>query len=85
MQFQAPTPAGWRLETRLFTVLFYAAEHFIYNNFARAPRKAPSSIVKKVCLLTRCLAIDILLLSEFACAGVSLPSRCLAMGIHVTI
>jgi hypothetical protein len=32
----------------------------------------------------RCLAIDVLLLREFACAGTCLPSRCLAMGIHVT-
>jgi hypothetical protein len=44
-----------------------------------------TSIVKEVCLLIPCLAKDVLLLSEFVCAGKYLPSRCPAMGIHVTI
>jgi hypothetical protein len=55
-----------------------------YNHIALTPRKT-SSIVKEVCLLIRCLAIDALLLSEFASAGMCLPSRCLAMGIHVIV
>jgi hypothetical protein len=43
-----------------------------------------ATIIKEMCLLIRCLAIDVLLLSEFACAGVCLLSRCLAMVLQVT-
>jgi hypothetical protein len=85
IQFQAHIPTGWHLEVRFFsttTVLF--CRTFPYNHFARTPRKT-DSIVKETCLLIRCQAIDVLLLCEFACAGRCLPSRCLAMGIHVTI
>jgi hypothetical protein len=57
----------------------------LYNHFARTPEKTPSFIVNKLCLLIPCLAVDVLLLSEFAFAGMCLPSRCLAMGIHVTL
>jgi hypothetical protein len=53
----------------------------LYNHFAWTPRKTPSSILKKACLLTRCLAINVVLLSEFACAGMWLQSRCLATGL----
>jgi hypothetical protein len=56
----------------------------LYNH-ARTPRKTPSSIVEKACLLTCCLAIDVLWSSEFACAGICLPSRYLAIAIHTTI
>jgi hypothetical protein len=44
-----------------------------------------ASIVKEACLLIRCLAVDVLMLRTFASAGMCLPSRCLEMGIHVTI
>jgi hypothetical protein len=44
-----------------------------------------ASVVKGMCLLIPCLAIDVLFLSDFACAGMCLSGRCLAMGIHVTI
>jgi hypothetical protein len=39
---------------------------------------------KEVCLLIRCLAVDVLL-RAFSSAAMCLPSCCLAMGIHVTI
>jgi hypothetical protein len=42
------------------------------------------SIVEKACLLIRCLAMN-LLLRAYASTGVSLPSRCLAIGLYVTI
>jgi hypothetical protein len=42
-----------------------------------------ASIVKEACLLIRCLAMDFLF-RAMALAGMCLPSRCLAMGIHVT-
>jgi hypothetical protein len=48
-------------------------------------KKNTDSIVKKAYLLIRCLAMEVLLLSAFASAGICIPSRCLAMGIHVTI
>jgi hypothetical protein len=35
--------------------------------------------------LLRCLAIDVLFLRAFAPTGMCLLSRCVAMGIHVTI
>jgi hypothetical protein len=44
-----------------------------------------ASIVKEASLLIHCLAMDVLLLRAFASAGVFLPSRCVAIGIHVTI
>jgi hypothetical protein len=44
-----------------------------------------ASLVKEVFLLVRCLPLDVLLLRMFAPAGMCLPSRCLAVGIHVTI
>jgi hypothetical protein len=36
-------------------------------------------------LLIRCLAIDVLLLHALAPVGMCLPSRCLAVGLYVTI
>jgi hypothetical protein len=54
-----------------------------YNHFARTTQKT-ASIVKEVCLLIRCLAVDVLL-RALATAGMCLPSRCLAMGLHVTV
>jgi hypothetical protein len=48
-----------------------------YNHFPRNSLKT-ASIVKEAYLRTRCLAVDILLLRALACAGMCLPSRCLA-------
>jgi hypothetical protein len=67
--------------TRL--LLFYRT--LPYNHSTRTPRKTLYSIVERAFLLTRFLTLEVPLLSEFACAGMCLPSRCLAMGIHVTI
>jgi hypothetical protein len=39
----------------------------------------------RTCLLLRCLSVDVLLLRMFASAGMCLPRRCLAVGIHVKI
>jgi hypothetical protein len=55
-----------------------------YNHSAWTPRKTPSSIVKNACLLVRYLAMDVLLLRARV-AGMCLPTRCLAIGIHVNI
>jgi hypothetical protein len=84
-----PSSYPGRLASRNSTILDYCsilsrpAEHF-YNHSARTPWKTPSSTVKNACLLAPYLAIDVLLLS--ACvARVCLPTRCIAMGIHVTI
>jgi hypothetical protein len=46
-------------------------------------RKHSISIVE-VCLLIRCLAMDVLL-RAYASTAMCLPSRCLAMGLYVTI
>jgi hypothetical protein len=43
------------------------------------------SIVKETCWLVRCLAVDVLLLRAYNCEGTCLPSRCLAIGLYVTI
>jgi hypothetical protein len=56
-----------------------------YNLPARTPRKSPSSVVKNSYLLGRYLAMNVLLLLTAYASGTSLPSRCLAMGICVTI
>jgi hypothetical protein len=44
-----------------------------------------ASIVKEVCLLIRCLAMNVLLFRAFASAEMYLPSRCLAVGMHVIL
>jgi hypothetical protein len=55
-----------------------------YNSMARTPRKTPSSVVNNACLLVRYIAMDVLLLRSYA-SRTFLSSRCLAMGICVTI
>jgi hypothetical protein len=55
-----------------------------YNSSARIPRKAPSSVLMNACLLVRYLAMDVLLLRAYA-SGMCLLSRCLKIGICVTI
>jgi hypothetical protein len=52
---------------------------------ARTPWKIPSSVVNNACLLVHYLAMDVVpLLSAYA-SGIRLSSRCLAMGICVTV
>jgi hypothetical protein len=63
---QSHIPAGWRLESQLYSnsttaVLFYAAEYFPIT-FCTEHAENTASIVKEVCLLIRCLAMDILFL-----------------------
>jgi hypothetical protein len=77
---QAHIPAGWRLETRP-TQLNSSLKAFCTDHAENT-----ASILKQVCLLISRLAIDVLLLFEFACAVICLPSRCLATDIyHSTI
>jgi hypothetical protein len=44
-----------------------------------------SSIVQNACLLVRYLAMDVLFFRAFTSAEICLPTRCLAMGIHVIV
>jgi hypothetical protein len=48
------------------------------------PTKNTACIVKEECLLVRYLAMDVLL-PRARVAEMCLPSRCLAVGIHVTV
>jgi hypothetical protein len=63
-QFRRLDPIHFRL---LFCTPCYSAStapvqpNTSYNNFARTPRKTPSSLVKNACLLVRYLAMDVLL------------------------
>jgi hypothetical protein len=43
------------------------------------------STVEKACLVIRCLAMDVLILRSYASVGMCLRSRCLAMGLYVTM
>jgi hypothetical protein len=73
----------------VYTPCYYTSStpvlpHTSYNDFARTPRKTPSSVINSACLLVRYPAMDVLFLSD-CFVGMCLSSRCLAMGIHVTI
>jgi hypothetical protein len=83
--FQAHIPVGCRPETRLLTLDYCS----MLPNTSLYPLctdhiENTASIVKEVYLLIRSLAV-LLLLCAFACAGMCLPSRCLAIGIHIAI
>jgi hypothetical protein len=41
--------------------------------------------IKEACWLVRCLALDVLFLRSYACAGMCLPSRCLTMCLYITV
>jgi hypothetical protein len=56
-----------------------------YNSSARTPRETQSLAVKYACLLVCYLAMDVLLLLRAYSSGICLSSRCLAMGICVTV
>jgi hypothetical protein len=77
-----------RSSTIHFRVIFctsLSCRTLLYNHYLRTRIKHSIFIVEKVCLLSCCLAVDVLLLRAYAHAGMCLPSRCLAMGVHVTI
>jgi hypothetical protein len=59
-------------------------EHFFVTTL-HGPAENTASIVKEARLLIRCQGMDVLLLRALAPAGMCFPSRCLAMGIYVTI
>jgi hypothetical protein len=44
-----------------------------------------ASIFKEACLFLRGVAVDVLLLHALASTGICIPSRCLAMVIHITL
>jgi hypothetical protein len=75
--------------TRRWVCLLWSFCSMLPNNsllpLCTAHTENTASVVKKACLLIRCVTIDVLLLHALAPAGMCLPSRCLAMGIHVTI
>jgi hypothetical protein len=77
---QAHIPAGWRLETRLDSMLLNTTLQKICTDHA----ENVAYIVKEACLLIRFLAMDVLL-RALAPAGMCLPSRYLAMGLYVTL
>jgi hypothetical protein len=58
------------------TVLY--CQTLSYNHFVRATQK-------EACLFIRCLTMDVLLLRAYACTGICLPSRCLAVDLYITI
>jgi hypothetical protein len=71
---------GGGVRPRLHTGFsLYVTEHLFITTSHGPHRKQP------ILLKRRCLAIDVLLLRALAPAGMCLPSRCLAVGIHVTI
>jgi hypothetical protein len=56
-----------------------------YDHFASIRRKTSFSVVNNACFQLRRLAIDVVVFRAIASAGMGLSSRCLAMGIHVTM
>jgi hypothetical protein len=76
---------GGGIRPRLHMVFRKRLSSFPYNPSARIPWKTPSYIVKEACLLVRYLAIDVFLLWRRHVLRECLPTRCLAMGIQVTI
>jgi hypothetical protein len=56
-----------------------------YDHFAQTPRKTPSSVVKNAYSPVHYLTMEAFLSLSAFVAGIGLPSRFLAMGIHVTI
>jgi hypothetical protein len=85
IQSQVHIPAGWRLEIQLYSTAVLSSRTLTYNHFPWTPRKTQLLLFKELCLLIRCSAIDVLFLSEFACAGECLPSPWLALSIHITM
>jgi hypothetical protein len=71
------------IHTQLRTTTQYCRT-LLYNHIARTTQKTVY-IVDEACLPCRCLAIDVLLPRALAPSGMCSPSRCLVMGIHVTI
>jgi hypothetical protein len=85
---QAHIPAGWRPDARLSTLCYRLVEKSessvsFYNPSAGTTQKTQPLLLRRPVLLVRCLAMGVLLLGALTPAGMFLPSRCLAMGIHV--
>jgi hypothetical protein len=89
IRFQAHIPAGWLLETWLYpTVLLYSvasSDCVLLQPLGINPKKNTACIIDESWLPCCCLAIDVLLSRTLACAGMCLPSRCLAVVLQVTI
>jgi hypothetical protein len=73
--------AGWRLVSSIHSMLLNISLYQLCKDHA----ENTASIVKEDCLLIRYLAMDVLLLRAFASARICLPSRCLAIGLYVSI
>jgi hypothetical protein len=85
---QARILEGWHLETLLYStsILFLQVWELLLITTLHGPRRKHSlSVVEKAYLLIRCLTLEVLLLLLTASAGTCLPSRCLAMGLSITI
>jgi hypothetical protein len=63
-----------------FQLLFCFTEHLLITTL-NGPRRTHSLYCKGGVLTGRCLAMDVLLLRAYACAGMCLPSPCLSMGL----
>jgi hypothetical protein len=84
-QLKAHIPAGWSPETRLFTlgycsILLYAAEYFFIIILHGPHRKQ-----NLYCVYWSVTCHKRSSVARVRFAGMCLPSRCLAMGIHVTV
>jgi hypothetical protein len=75
--------AGWCLETRLCSVLFYSAEHFFIATL-HEPRRKHSLYCWGV-FTDPLSSNEVLLLRALAPASMCLSSRCVVMDLYVTI
>jgi hypothetical protein len=82
-----PSPYRGRLASRSSILHFrlgYSAHITQCDLLCSFINPLPFSIIKEACLQFCCLPIDAQLLNAFV-ARMCLPSRCLTMGIHITI
>jgi hypothetical protein len=70
------------LSTTTITTGFYCP---VNNYFSRIPQKTLSSVVQNERLPVCYIAVNIFLLLNACVVRMCLPTRCLAMGTHVTI
>jgi hypothetical protein len=59
---------------------------FLYNPLGRDDSENIASLLlRRLVLLIRCLAMGILLMRALVPAGMCLPSRCVAIGLYITL
>jgi hypothetical protein len=76
--------AGVSNSTLHFSTSVLSCRTLHYNHFSQTLTENTVLYYQESLFTDRCLAINILLLREFACVGMCLRSRCLAMGILIT-